>query len=298
MSQMLQARRFTLALLLLQLPADQTASVVTVATGRELPFPLERTRGGWAHSTTINITQPPYHAVGDNETDNSAAFDRALKSIGAAGGGTLVVPAGTFRTGPITLVSNMTLEVQGTVAAFCNLSWSDELAALPGQTPWTGLTGGLVNGINVSDVEISGDGTIDGCGSVFWRARAGNTSADRAWKSKSAAEAGSGNRPFIVRLENSQRLHVAGITLRNAPMFTLVPIGCSDVHIEHIAIFNPSGGHGYCYEPNGWAPGEPYDGENLANCCAPNTDGIDIVSSRRVLIEHSTISTGKAQNHC
>ena len=23
---------------------------------------------------------------------------------------------------------------------------------------------------------------------------------------------------------------------------------------------------GYCYEPNGWAPGVPYDGENLANC--------------------------------
>ena len=210
--------------------------------GDQLPFPLARTLGGRAHPTTIDISKPPYGAVGDNATDNSAAFGRALKAIASAGGGTLVVPAGAFRTGPITLVSNMTLEVQGTIAAFCNLSWSDEPAALPGQTPWTGLTGGLVNGINVSDVEIRGAGTIDGCGSVFWRARSGNTPADKAWKNKSAAEAGSGNRPFIVRLENSQRLHVVGVTLRNAPMFTLVPIGCSDIHIEHITIFNPSGG--------------------------------------------------------
>ena len=208
----------------------------------DLPFPLARTLGGRAHPTTIDISKPPYGAVGDNATDNSGAFGRALKAIAAAGGGTLVVPAGAFRTGPITLVSNMTLEVQGTIAAFCNLSWSDEPAALPGQTPWTGLTGGLVNGINVSDVEIRGGGTIDGCGSVFWRARSGNTPADQAWKNRSAAEAGSGNRPFIVRLENSQRLHVVGVTLCNAPMFTLVPIGCSDIHIEHITIFNPSGG--------------------------------------------------------
>ena len=271
--------------------ATVLALALALAAATNLPFDLRRTVGGRAHPLVVDVAKD-FGARGDNRTNNSAAFAHAVAAVAAAGGGTLVVPAGAFRTGPLMLVGNMTLRVEGTLAAFCNLRWSEDAAARPGQTLWSGLTGGFVNAVNATDVEITGNGVIDGCGSVFWKARAGNTSADRAWKTNPAAEAGSGNRPFIIRLENSHRVHVAGVTLRNAPMFTLVPIGCSDVHIDRITISNPSGGHGYCYDPEGWPVGVPYDGENLANCCAPNTDGIDIVSCRRVLIEHSTISTG------
>ena len=77
------------------------------------------------------------------ELQTCASPSEVTSALGAGkaylGGGTLVVPAGAFRTGPITLVSNMTLEVQGTIAAFSNLSWSDEPAALPGhRAGWQG----------------------------------------------------------------------------------------------------------------------------------------------------------------
>ena len=259
-----------------------------------LPFPLARTLGGRAHPTTIDITKPPYSAVGDNATDNTAAFRAAIEALRKAQGGTLSVPAGSFRTGPLSLASGMTLNLAAgsTILAPCNISWSLEPSAMPGQTPWGGLTGAFISVVNASDVVIDGQGTVDGCGSAFWRAMGGNTSADRAWKAAIPSFNGQGNRPFLVRLENSRRLRVEGVTLANSPFWTLVPFGSQDVHIDNITISNPSGGHGYCYDPQGWAPGVPYDGDNLDNCCAANTDGIDVTSCSRVLVERSTISTG------
>jgi hypothetical protein len=262
--------------------------------GKLLPFPLARTQGGRAYPTMIDISKPPYNAIGDNVTDNSAAFRAAISALGEAGGGTLVVPHGRFRTGPLSLASNTTLELRrgSVVAAPCDVSWSLEPSAMPGQTPWGGLTGAFISAVNASDVVISGEGTIDGCGSAFWRAMGGNSSADRAWKAAIPGFNGHGNRPFLLRLENSQRLRVEGVTLQNSPFWTFVPFGSTDVHIDGITISNPSGGHGLCYDKGGWDPDLPYDGDNLANCCAANTDGIDITSCNRVLIENSKISTG------
>lgn len=44
----------------------------------------------------IFLTDAPYHAIGDGVHDNAKAFADALADIGAAGGGTLFVPAGIF----------------------------------------------------------------------------------------------------------------------------------------------------------------------------------------------------------
>lgn len=45
----------------------------------------------------FDVTDPAYGAVGDDATDNEAAFERALDAAEAAGGGTLLVPPGTYR---------------------------------------------------------------------------------------------------------------------------------------------------------------------------------------------------------
>lgn len=61
---------------------------------------------------TINVTSPPYGAVGDGATDDAAAFAKALAA--AQSGDTVYVPPGTYLLGAFVLVpSGVTLRGRG-----------------------------------------------------------------------------------------------------------------------------------------------------------------------------------------
>lgn len=63
---------------------------------------------------SINITAPPYSAVGDGKTDDTAAFKSALAAAGASGGGVIYVPAGQYViSGILALPHGTTLEGDG-----------------------------------------------------------------------------------------------------------------------------------------------------------------------------------------
>ena len=53
-----------------------------------------------------------YGAVGDGKTKNTDAFARAIAACGVAGGGRIIVPPGTWLTGPIELKSNIDLHLE------------------------------------------------------------------------------------------------------------------------------------------------------------------------------------------
>ncbi len=53
-----------------------------------------------------------YGAVGDNATNNTAAFQKAFDACAAAGGGEVVVPAGNYIIGSVELHSNTTLRLE------------------------------------------------------------------------------------------------------------------------------------------------------------------------------------------
>ncbi len=60
-----------------------------------------------------------YGAKGDGQTDDAAAIQRAINACSAAGGGTVIIPAGhTFLCGPLYLKSyvNLHLETQLPIA--------------------------------------------------------------------------------------------------------------------------------------------------------------------------------------
>lgn len=51
-----------------------------------------------------------YGAKGDGQTDDAAAIQRAINACSAAGGGTVIIPAGhTFLCGPLQLASYVNL---------------------------------------------------------------------------------------------------------------------------------------------------------------------------------------------
>jgi polygalacturonase len=206
-----------------------------------------------------------FGAVGDGRTLNTDAFKKAIAAVDLAGGGKLVVPKGVFRTLHFTLCSSLDLQLdEGAVIqapdsfeAFglpdpSTLTSQDEVKAKV-KTPEP-----LITGRDLHDVALTGTGTIDGNGALWW-----------AW-SERAARAHPGRivyrRPHLVVINGCQRLHVADITLTNSSMFHLVPSNVTDLTIERVKVRAPFN--------------------------APNTDAIDPGPVTNALIRDCVIDTG------
>ena len=121
-------------------------------------------------SNSFNITT--YGATANDATDDTTAIQNAINACHSAGGGTLTVPSGTFLSGPLTFFSSMNL----------NLASGSTLKALPyGTYPGSGTTSvsKWLNFSNVTNVEVSGAGTLDGQGSAWWTAYTANNTIAR-----------------------------------------------------------------------------------------------------------------------
>ncbi|MGD0017136.1 MAG: glycoside hydrolase family 28 protein [Verrucomicrobiia bacterium] len=177
-------------------------------------------------TNTFNVIQ--YGAVGDGKTMNTAAIQKTIDAVSAAGGGIVLIPEGKFLTGPFKLASRINLHLDS--GAFILIS--DDMKHYPMTSE---RYQDCITVAAAHDIEISGQGTIDGQGKAWW-------TAFRANKSMT-------HRPYMIKLSNCSRVYVHGVTLVNSPMFHLVPQDCTDVTIRGITI--------------------------KATIPSPNTDGID-----------------------
>src|SRR5471032_1197743 len=59
----------------------------------------------------VKFNLKDFGGVGDYKTDNTPAFNKAVAAIEAAGGGHLIVAAGTYKTLPFKLTSHMDLHL-------------------------------------------------------------------------------------------------------------------------------------------------------------------------------------------
>jgi polygalacturonase len=213
-----------------------------------------------------------YGAKGDGKTLNTEAFQSAVAAVSKAGGGHLIVPAGTFKTKPFVLASHMDLHLEAGAIVKAPDTFEEygipdpNLPRVEPAGPQTGGRAGTGRGRvapliscppGTTDLAITGSGTIDGSGAIFWM-----------WSDKAARRYPPGRtivpRPMLIVLNGVQRLHVDGITLTNSPMFHLVPQG-QDITIENIRIVAPSD--------------------------APNTDAID-PGGQRIVIRKCELDTG------
>jgi hypothetical protein len=217
-----------------------------------------------------------YGAKGGGKELCTEAIDRALKACTESGGGTVLVPAGTFLTGPIRLPSHVTLRL----AAGAVLQGSSNLADYQVE----GRRLPLLWAQKVENIAIVGLGVIDGSGTSFMdmtKTRAGlylpkdlDPNFTRQGREYMDPKFGEADGPVVylarpnrlIRLTECKNVLLHDVTLRNAPTWTVHLEDCEDVDVTGIRIAN--------------------------DLRVPNSDGIHCTTCRRVHISDCEISAG------
>ena len=189
------------------------------------------------------------YGASTGSSNNTTAVLNAINAAAAAGGGTVVVPSGTFLCGPIKLKNNVGLQ----------LSSGAVLKALAyGTYPGSGGTADVASLIDLgglTNVKVSGSGTIEGQGAAWW-------SAYITSKAAGAAIA----RPAMIGFSSANTVEISGIKIQNAPNGHIsVSKNNNSVTISGVTISSPS--------------------------TSPNTDGIDTWSPN-INITNCNISCG------
>lgn len=232
---------------------------------------------------------------------------RALQSLiddaYHAGGGRVVLPAGTHTSGPIVLKDRVELHLN----AGATLRFSDRREDYPLiETDWEGepavRCAPPIRATGASDVSITGHGTIDGAGEI-WRpvkrfkvsddhwsrlvAQTGSVNDGAIWWPTQGALDGAGVvarlrreraaidaydavrdflRPNLLQFTDCRRVRLGGVTFTNSPAWCLHLLCCTGVTISDVNVVNPS--------------------------FAQNGDALDIESCRDVTVTHSTFDAG------
>lgn len=215
-----------------------------------------------------------YGAKGDGTTDDTAAIQRALDDASARHG-TVAFPRGEFLTGALFVRSNTTLRIDEGVtlkAIQADTSWPNVSTAYPQiQTRVQGVemqwAAAIINIDHAENVTVTGDGTIDGQGQSWWDhyylvAKPQHDRDKVGWALNYDEE-----RPRTIETFESKNVTIEDVTLENSPFWTVHLAYTDGAHVDGVKI------------------------RNLMNASGrmPSTDGVDIDSSRNVLVERADI---------
>ncbi len=159
-------------------------------------------------SSTFVITD--FGALGDGQTLNTTAIQRAIDTCLAQGGGRVHCPAGTFLTGGLRLGSHLELHL----AAGCTLLASSDIRHYP--------DGVFITADSLQHVALTGLGVIDGQGDAFY---------DENF------EPGDRPEPFI-RFHKSEGITVRDLTIQHSPSHVLVLRECQGALVDGLTIRN------------------------------------------------------------
>jgi len=231
-----------------------------------------------------------YGAVANDTTVlNHESINSAILECSLNGGGRVVVPAGTYVTGPIRLRSNVNLYLEeGAVLLF---SPRKDLYLPQVMTRWEGMDcynyQPLIYAYGETNIAITGKGTIDGqgnnntwwslCGSPKFGWKPGLPSQNLGGRSrlqrategqlpmeKRVMSNDDALRPQLINIVRCDKILLEGITLLNSPFWVIHPLLSKNIIVRGMSIIN--------------------DG--------PNGDGCDPESCRNVLIENCFFDTG------
>ena len=209
------------------------------------------------------------------------AIARAVAACAEAGGGTVVVPAGTWFTGPIHLRSNVRLELRdGAVISFSD----DPKDCLPAvMSSWEGVEclnySPLLYAYGCTNVAVCGKGVlrprmkfwaeqmkerntdIQGARAILYKWGSDDYPVERRDITKASSAI---MRPHCIQFNRCRNVLLEGVRVEDSPFWTIHLFLCEDVTVRRIDVC----AHGF------------------------NNDGVDIEMTRNVLIEDSQFDQG------
>lgn len=217
------------------------------------------------------------------------AIDKAIIECSLAGGGTVIVPAGIFYTGPITLKSNVNLHIsEGAELKFL----PDQSLYFPGViTRWEGVdcynARPLIYAYGEHNIAVTGKGTIDGMGSNenWWYMKGrekygwvpGKLNQEEGGRDKLLMYGETSTpiykrvmtpedalRPQTINFYSCHTILIEDVTIINSPFWVIHPMFCESLIVKGVTIFNRG----------------------------PNGDGCDPESCKNVLIEDCLFDVG------
>ena len=192
---------------------------------------------------------------------NSAAIQAAVDACANRGGGTVLVPTGTFHCGNFSLKSNVTLYLQKDALLMGSTDFQD-YAFMEAPCPWAALPGipqlkrsehlvALIYAENAENVHITGEGTIDGQGMEH--------------KYFPDPEDDQCRLPFLIIFNRCKNVSVTKLTLKNPAFFTVFFVKSQDISAQDLYI-------------------DSYNTEN--------GDGVDFDGSENALVRNCVIRSG------
>lgn len=221
-----------------------------------------------------------YGAVSDTTRLSTAAIQRAIDSCNEAGGGTVLIPAGAFKTGSIFLRDNVTLDLENGATLYGSTDIRDytpvttDYVSLRTVTP----TIQLIYADGASNVAICGRGTIDGRGRAFPKL---------SWNDEGIT------RPHLLRFIRCSDVSIEGVTLKNSGCWMQHYLACDRVRIDGITVFNRNNYNNDALDLDGC------HNVTVSNMIADSDDdGITLKSTSPRLCEDITISNCVISSHC
>lgn len=205
------------------------------------------------------------------------SIKKAIEYVNENGGGRIVIPSGKWITGAIHLKSNVNLHLEEGAYVEFSTDFEDYLPAVYGILNGARLFSAshFLYALRCENIAITGSGTFDGRGDAWWYmkdlegglydlarcAKEGVPVEKRVYDKKE-----DGVRPRFLQFVECENVLIEGVTFKDSPSWTVHPAWCKNITVRDIKIINPLD--------------------------APNTDGINLESCKRGLVERCEVSGG------
>jgi polygalacturonase len=208
--------------------------------------------GRCAEATSGFYNVRAFGATGDGKTLDHTAINKAIDACAEAGGGTVFIPAGTYLSGSIELKSNIHLLLD---AGATILGAPQNMNAYDQEEPFTGPAyqdGGhtffhnsLIWGENLTNISITGQGTINGGGLVsgdgnedrvdgFGSGRGAPAASQRTNTVTTTPGARLGNKAIALKL--CRNVLLRDFTIIHGGHFAILVTGCDNMTVDNVTM--------------------------------------------------------------